>query len=116
MRAFSLLTLLLPFVAANQHKHCYCRTWTAEGGWISNNDLSHYICYYTNHAHWDPSLNRCQADDDYYLEGQPWEDACKNYGVQEGYYPFDGGDDEDPDITHPLIRVGAAVGSCPDRD
>ncbi|KAG5950398.1 hypothetical protein E4U58_001670 [Claviceps cyperi] len=114
MRTFSLLTLLLPFVAANQHKHCYCQTWTAAGGWISNAGLTHYICYYnSNGAYYDDKTQRCEADKDYTIDGDEWENACKKYGVENGYYPFNAAGQ--PDTSKPLIKVGAAVGSCPNR-
>ncbi|KAG5952207.1 hypothetical protein E4U58_000891 [Claviceps cyperi] len=113
MRAFSLLTLLLPFVAANLHHQCACRTWTAGGSWIQNDDLTHYICYSTDNAHYDDKTHRCQTENGYMFSGQTWEDTCRRYGVDYGYFPFNGG--SSPDLNQVPIKVGAAVGSCPDR-
>ncbi|KAG6027157.1 hypothetical protein E4U40_001686 [Claviceps sp. LM458 group G5] len=115
MRAFSLLTLLLPYVAANTHRQCDCWTWSSGGSWIQNADLTHYICLkYPDHTYYDTKSQRCKTDDGYVIDGQIWEDDCKSYGEKQGYSPFT--TDGRLDTNHALIKVGAAVGSCPNRD
>ncbi|KAG5989069.1 hypothetical protein E4U52_005936 [Claviceps spartinae] len=115
MRAFSLLTLLLPFVAANTHRRCDCWTWSAGGNWMQNPDLTHYICLqYPEHTYFDNNSKRCMTQDGYVLDGDIWESDCKYYGEGKGYYPFKS--DGSPDKNHAPITVGAAVGHCPNRD
>ncbi|KAG5949607.1 hypothetical protein E4U58_001943, partial [Claviceps cyperi] len=55
----------------------------------------------------------CEAEKDFTINGDAWEDTCQQYGVKLGYYPLDAAGR--PDTTKPRIKVGVAVGSCPDR-
>ncbi|KAG6087384.1 hypothetical protein E4U30_007419 [Claviceps sp. LM220 group G6] len=114
MRAFSLLTLLLPLVAANAHHQCDCWTWSAGGTWVQNAELTHYICTeYRGQATYDDNSKRCVAGDDYELDGQSWENDCINFGTKKGYYPIKA--NGWPDYNKEIMTVGAAVGSCPNR-
>ncbi|KAG6087387.1 hypothetical protein E4U30_007417 [Claviceps sp. LM220 group G6] len=115
MRAFSLLTLLLPFVAANTHGQCDCWTWSTGGKWLQNDVLTRYICLqFPDHKIYDDSSKRCKAQDGYVLDGDTWETDCKYYGVETGFYPFT--PNGQIDTNHEKLFVGAAVGSCPNRD
>ncbi|CCE29513.1 uncharacterized protein CPUR_03206 [Claviceps purpurea 20.1] len=115
MRAFSLLTLLLPFVAAKLHKKCNCMSWDKGGSWVHNEVLSHYVCYevYPSVAHWDDNAKVCVGNggfDGEWIDGETWENDCKQSGIQDGYYPF--GTDGMPDESQKLIHVDAVSGSC----
>ncbi|KAG6231323.1 hypothetical protein E4U25_007004 [Claviceps purpurea] len=105
MHALSLLALLLPLVAANTHKQCGCRTYTADHGWETNTDLAHW-------AIWDDYAQRCAAredTDDYLIDGQIWENQCIYYGTQAGYYPLNA-------LGYPTsskaLKVDIALGQC----
>ncbi|KAG6074991.1 hypothetical protein E4U30_006852 [Claviceps sp. LM220 group G6] len=118
MHTLSLLAVLLPLVsplvAANVHAQCDCQTWTEGGQWGYNRDLTRWLCYhlYTNIATWSEQYGRCIATS-LMIDGQTWEDKCIEFGTQQGYYHFD---DKGVPITNvPAIKVGAAVGHCPDR-
>ncbi|KAG6193213.1 hypothetical protein E4U10_003834 [Claviceps purpurea] len=114
MRAVSLLTLLLPFVAANTHHQCDCWTWSAGGNWIQNAELTHFICLqWPSHTYFDDKSQRCKTVDGYVLDGETWENDCIYFGVQKGYYPI--GTDGRPDTSKKMLTVGAATGSCPNR-
>ncbi|KAG6112077.1 hypothetical protein E4U13_004432 [Claviceps humidiphila] len=114
MRAFSLLTLLLPFVAANDHNQCDCWTWSAGGAWTQNAELTHYACTnYRGQALYDENSKRCKTIDGNVIDGQDWEDACIRYGVHKGYFPMKA--NGWPDYNKEMMTVGAAVGSCPNR-
>ncbi|KAG6296255.1 hypothetical protein E4U09_001837 [Claviceps aff. purpurea] len=113
MRAFSLLTLLLPFVAANTHHQCDCLTWSAGGDWIQNADLTHYVCLqWSIHTYFDDKSNRCKTVEGSVFDGKLWEENCIDFGTKRGYYPVrtDGTID-----TSKKMTVGAATGSCPNR-
>ncbi|KAG6235175.1 hypothetical protein E4U25_005159 [Claviceps purpurea] len=113
MRSFSLLALLLPFVAANTHQQCDCWTWSAGGDWIQNADLTHYICLqWPIHTYFDDKSNRCKTVKGSVFYGGLWEENCIEYGTKQGYYPVrtDGTID-----TSKKMTVGAATGSCPNR-
>ncbi|KAG6075814.1 hypothetical protein E4U30_003027 [Claviceps sp. LM220 group G6] len=112
MRSFSLLTLLLPFVVANDHTKCDCMSWTAATDWIHNAELTHYVCleYYPGSAKYDDSTKRCVTTDGAVIDGQTWENDCKKFG-KEGYYTF--GSDGHPDFSKKALTVGAVAGSCP---
>ncbi|KAG6046865.1 hypothetical protein E4U17_007710 [Claviceps sp. LM77 group G4] len=112
MRAFSLLTFLLPFVAAKDHKQCNCMSWTKETGWIHNEGLTHYVCFekYPVNAHYDDKSKLCVASDGYVIDGETWENDCKDSGITDGYYPF--GTDDKPNFSEKIMKIGAATGDC----
>ncbi|KAG6272198.1 hypothetical protein E4U48_003242 [Claviceps purpurea] len=114
MHALSLLALLLPLVAANTHKQCGCRTYTADHGWETNTDLAHWVCnkFFRPTALWDRTAQRCAAredTDDYLIDGQIWENQCIYYGTQAGYYPLNA-------LGYPTsskaLKVDIALGQC----
>ncbi|KAG6280451.1 hypothetical protein E4U48_007896, partial [Claviceps purpurea] len=45
-----------------------------------------------------------------WIDGETWENDCKQSGIQDGYYPF--GTDGKPDESQKLIHVDAVSGSC----
>ncbi|KAG6020995.1 hypothetical protein E4U40_005681 [Claviceps sp. LM458 group G5] len=113
MHALSFLALLLPFVAANKHDQCDCMSWTKETGWIHNKDLTHWVChvYYMEvsyHSRFDIDTGRCVVDGDRKIDGQSWEDACKEEG-RDGYLILD---DKDHHADLTSYKVGAAAGDC----
>ncbi|KAG6090494.1 hypothetical protein E4U30_001148 [Claviceps sp. LM220 group G6] len=119
MHALSLLALLLPFAAANPHKRCDCMSWTQETGWIHNADLTHWVCkvYYKEvdyNSRFDASTGRCVVDGSLKIDGQTWENQCKEEA--SGYFRLDPTTGATLDVGKGLLKVSAAVGSCPDRD
>ncbi|KAG5913149.1 hypothetical protein E4U61_007295 [Claviceps capensis] len=113
MRAFSLLTVLLPFVVARGHPQCDCMSWKSGESWIHNAELTRYVCfqYYPGDAQYDDESKVCKTtDSSKSIDGQGWEDNCKNAGIDKGYYPF--GTDGKPDFSQKIMYVGAASGAC----
>ncbi|KAG6310416.1 hypothetical protein E4U22_003278 [Claviceps purpurea] len=107
MHALSLLALLLPLVAANTHKDCTCRTYTAAHGWETNPVLAHW-------ALWDDKSQRCVARPDgpvdNKIDGDTWESKCILYGTQDGYYPIT--PKGNPDKSQDALKVDIALGQC----
>ncbi|KAG6076081.1 hypothetical protein E4U30_006784 [Claviceps sp. LM220 group G6] len=117
MRAFSLLAFLLPLVAANEHRQCYCMSWSNDQqGWIHDEDLTHFTCAkdYYDIAKWDDGLKRCVAKPHQRIDGDMWENDCIAIGVNNGFLPFT--PQGDADQSAPVKKVIHAVGSCPDRN
>ncbi|KAG6099859.1 hypothetical protein E4U14_007185 [Claviceps sp. LM454 group G7] len=118
MYALSLLALLLPLAAANDHLKCDCMSWSEGQNWIHNAQLTHYVCstYYKDNAVYDAHGGRCIAEPGYKISGQPWEDLCKSAGA-DGFYPIvvDQYGSETVDKSKKPLTIGAAAGSCPDR-
>ncbi|KAG6323908.1 hypothetical protein E4U22_004904 [Claviceps purpurea] len=112
MRAFSLLTLLLPLVAAKSHTQCDCMSWNSGESWIHNAELTRYVCFehYLGDATYDDNSKVCKMMDGKSVGGQDWEDSCKELGINQGYYPF--GTDGKPDFNKKIMHIGAASGSC----
>ncbi|KAG5988965.1 hypothetical protein E4U52_006071 [Claviceps spartinae] len=115
MHALSLLAILLPLVAAKSHGACDCMSWTQETGWIHNADLTHWVCmvdykYNRYNSRFDADTGRCVADGDMKIDGQTWEDQCKEEGAA-GYFRLDPKTGATLDVDN-LLKVGAAVGHC----
>ncbi|KAG6024411.1 hypothetical protein E4U40_003297 [Claviceps sp. LM458 group G5] len=102
MHALSLLALLLPLVAAKTHKQCGCRTYTADKGWETNIVLARW-------ASWDDKAQRCAERTDK-IDGQTFEDQCKFFGTQGGYYPITA--QGYPDKSGKPLMVDIALGQC----
>ncbi|KAG6116252.1 hypothetical protein E4U13_002008 [Claviceps humidiphila] len=117
MRAYSLLALLLPLVAANEHRQCYCQTWNSDQeGWIHNEDLTHFVCAkdYYDIAKYDDGKGRCITKPHQRIDGAMWENDCRRIGEVNGYLPFTALGDADN--SAPVKKVIHAVGACPNRD
>ncbi|KAG5954446.1 hypothetical protein E4U58_007600 [Claviceps cyperi] len=118
MHALSLLALLLPLAAANNHLQCDCMSWNQGENWVHNAMLTQWVCwsFYQNQAIYDSRQGRCVATPGNKIGGEPWEKHCKDSGAS-GYYPIesDSYGNETPNTSQPARRIGAAAGSCPDR-
>ncbi|KAG6090493.1 hypothetical protein E4U30_001149 [Claviceps sp. LM220 group G6] len=114
MHALSLLAILLPLVAAKPHGACDCMSWTQETGWIHNADLTHWVCtvYYKEvhyNSRFDANSGQCVVDGDWKIDGQTWENQCKEEGA-DGYHALD---ENNATLDNgKVFKVGAAVGHC----
>ncbi|KAG6005773.1 hypothetical protein E4U54_000281 [Claviceps lovelessii] len=110
MRASSVLALLLPLtgVLGNKHATCDCMSWSDDGqGWRYDWMLTKWVCF--------KDIEGCVTEDGKHIDGDHFETSCKSWGEKCGFYPmrFEGFSYK---MTDPLMKVGAAVGHCPDRE
>ncbi|KAG6004222.1 hypothetical protein E4U43_000776 [Claviceps pusilla] len=118
MRASSVFALLLPLtgVLGNKHHSCDCMTWVDDGqGWRYDWELTKWVCHKSiNGGKYEIASGRCVTDGKD-IDGDAWEQACKDWGKGCGFYPMTSKGFSYV-MRGPPLKVSEAVGHCPDRE